>query len=233
MDMCRFYIAGCFADNIIIDRDRDEIEMREGGPAHYIKKVFDEFGEEYEVAKSKKGIMEIHIQGGEEAGRFPLACKMPNSPISSEIVLAYPILGEVCLDRLKGDFKQIYADSRGFVRDPEKFGGKRNWIVKNVEKVKVLKTTHVEIEYVPENLLSHIKKNGVLVVYKENGNVGVTEKGEEQEYSMEKCSASDSIGCRETFFAAFSHEYAKGGDAKKAAEFAVEYIKKFRAKKEE
>ena len=230
--MCKFYIAGCFADNIIINRDKDEIEMREGGPAHYIKNAFDELGEEYEIAKGKKGIMEIHIQNGEEAGRFPLACRMPNSPISSEIVLAYPILGEVSLDRLKGEFKHIYADSRGFVRDPENFGGKRNWVVKNVERVKVLKTTPVEMKYVPENLLSHVRKNGVLLVYK-GGKVSVTENGNEVEYAAEKCEASESIGCRETFFAAFSSEYSKSNDAKKAVEFAIEYIKKFRTKKKE
>ena len=53
--MAKFFVAGCFADNLVVDKDRDIIEKKEGGPAYFIKKVFDELGEDYELAKSKKG----------------------------------------------------------------------------------------------------------------------------------------------------------------------------------
>ena len=232
-EMAKFFIAGCFADNIVMDRDRDTIEKKEGGPAYFIKNVFDELGDEYELAKSKRGIIEIHIEDGKEKGRFPLACKVTHTPITSKVVLAYAVSNEVCIDKLKGDFNEIYVDSRGFVRDPDNFGGKKDWCVKNVEKVKVLKTTPLEMQYVPENLLSHIRKNGVLVVFKDEGKISVTEGGNEHEYLLETPSTCASIGARETFFAAFSSEYSKNRDPKKAMDFAVGHCKKFMEKDEE
>ncbi len=231
--MAKFFIAGCFADNLIMDKDDNTIEKKDGGPAYFIKNVFDEIGEDYELAKSKKGIIEIHIENMEETGRFPLACKMTHTPITSNVVLAYAVSNEVCIDKLKGDFSEIYVDSRGFVRDPKTFGGKKNWCVKNVEKIKVLKTTPLEMQYVPENLLSHIKKNGVLVVIKGEGKISVTEGGNEHEYFLEDPSACASIGARETFFAAFASEYSKNRDPKKAMDFAVGHCKKFMKKDDE
>ena|GEM_PF-1153922 len=231
--MAKFFIAGCFADNLVMDRDNNTIEKKEGGPAHFIKNVFDELGEDYELAKSKRGIVEIHIENGEEKGRFPLACKITHAPITSNVVLAYAVSNEICIDKLKGDFSEIYVDSRGFVRDPDNFGGKKDWCVKNVEKVKVLKTTPLEMQYIPENLLSHIKKNGVLVVFKGEEKISVTESGNEHEYLLEDPATCASIGARETFFAAFSSEYSKSRDSKKAMDFAVGHCKKFLEKDDE
>lgn len=225
--MAKFFVAGCFADNIVMDRDNDSIEKTEGGPAYFIKNAFDELGEEYELAKSKRGIIEIHIEGGKEKGRFPLACKMTHAPIKSDVVLAYPVSGEVALDKLKGDFSEIYVDSRGFVRDPENFGGKRNWSPKNFEKVKLLKTTPLEMQYLPEGLISHVKKNGVLVVFKGDGKISALESGKEHEYFLEEPAVCNAIGARETFFAAFSSEYHKTRDSGKALEFAVEHCRNF------
>ncbi|MCP4647940.1 MAG: hypothetical protein GY852_09460, partial [bacterium] len=34
-EMAKFFIAGCFADNIVMDRDNDTIEKKEGGPAYF------------------------------------------------------------------------------------------------------------------------------------------------------------------------------------------------------
>jgi hypothetical protein len=225
--MARFFIAGCFADNIVINRDTESIEKMEGGPAHFIKNTLEELGEEYELAKSKRGIIEIHIEGGREKGRFPLACKITHAPIQSDVVLAYPVSNEICMDKLKGNFSEIYVDSRGFVRDPENFGGKKNWCLKNVEKVKVLKTTTLEMQYLPENLLSHVKKNGVLVIFREDGSISALESGNEYEYFLEDPAVCNAIGARETFFAAFSSEYHKTKDSRKAMEFSVDYCRKF------
>ncbi|MBD3397928.1 hypothetical protein GF412_02120 [Candidatus Micrarchaeota archaeon] len=231
--MAKFFVAGCFADHIVIDRDKDSIEKREGGPAYFIKNALEELGEEYELAKSKRGIVEIHIEGGREKGRFPLACKITHAPVKSDVVLAYSVSNELCLDKLKGDFSEIYVDSRGFVCDPENFGGKKNWCLKNFEKVRVLKTTPLEMQYVPEGLLSHVRKNGVLVVFKEDGKISAVEGGNEYEYFLEDPSACESIGARETFFAAFSSEYHKTRDCGKAMEFAVDYCRGFLKKKSE
>ncbi len=232
--MEKFYVAGCFADSIIVDRDQDRIEKKEGGPAYFIKNVLEDLGEGYSLAKAKKGIIEVHIQGGKEVGRFPRTSSISTStPITSPIILAYSISGEICLDRLKGNFEEIYADSRGFVRDPENFGKKREWKLNSFEKIKVLKTTPAEMEYLPAPLLSHIRKNGVLVVMKDEGKVEVVEQGETKEYSLGDFPASESFGMREVFFAAFSSEYSRSRNAGKAAEFAIEYSLKYLAGKDE
>ena len=226
IDMAKFYIAGCFADNIIVDKDANKIEKQVGGPAHFIKNVLDQLGEEYEVAKGKRGIVEIHVQNGKEIGRFPRACKVSYTPITSQIVLAYAVSNELCLDSLKGKYEEIYMDAKGFVRNPEKFGERRECWIKNVEKVMVLKTTRSGIEYLPKNLLSHIFEKGVLIIT-EPKLVTIVEGGAETKIEVDEVSAPASIGTEETFFAAFSSEYSKKKDAKKAAEFAIAHTRNF------
>ena len=224
--MAKFYIAGCFADNIIVNNDTDTLEKQEGGPAHFIKNTLDLLGDEYEVAKGKRGIVEIHVKDGKEIGRFPRACKITPTPITSSIVLAYSVSNELCLANLKGEYEEIYMDAKGFVRDPEKFGARRNCSVKNVEKVKVLKTTRSGIEYLPENLLSHVQEKGILLVT-EPKLLTVIEGGTETKFEVNEISAPASIGMEETFFAAFSSEYSKTKDAKKAVEFAIAHARNF------
>jgi len=224
--MAKFYIAGCFADNIIVDKDADKIEKEDGGPAHFITAALDKLEEEYEVAKGKKGIVEIHVQNGKEIGRFPLACKLSHAPITSEIVLAYAISNELCLDNLKGDYKEIYMDARGFIRDPEKFGERKECWIKNVDRVKVLKTTRSGIDYLPENLLAHVRDNGVLLIT-EPKLVTILEKGSETKIEVNAISAREAIGLEETFFAAFSAHYSKTKDAKASVESAIAHARDF------
>lgn len=224
--MAKFYVAGCFADNIIVDKDADRIEKEDGGPAHFITTTLDKLEEEYEVAKGKRGIVEIHVQNGKEIGRFPRACKLSHAPITSEIVLAYAISNELCLDNLKGEYKEIYMDAKGFVRDPERFGEHRECWIKNVERVKVLKTTREEIEYLPENLLAHVRERGVLLVTEPN-TITIVERGSETRIEVNKPGARDAIGLEETFFAAFSSEYSKSRNAKTSVELAISHARDF------
>ncbi len=230
-NMAKFYIAGCFADNIIVDNDKDRIEKRAGGPAYFIKNTLDALGENYEVAKGKRGIVEIHVHGKKEIGRFPRACKLSFAPITSKIVLAYAISNELCLDSLKGNYEEIYMDAKGFVRDPEKFGKQRKCGIKNVERVKVLKATPSEIEFLPENLLSQVRENGILLVT-EPSCVTLIERGDESRFIVKEVSAPQSVGMEETFFAAFSSEYSKNKEAKKAVEFAIAHAREFTSREE-
>ncbi len=224
--MAKFYIAGCFADNIIVDKDADKIEKEDGGPAHFITTALDKLEEEYEVAKGKRGIVEIHVQNGKETGRFPLACKLSHAPITSEIVLAYAISNELSLDNLKGGYKEIYMDGKGFVRDPENFGERRECGIKNVDRVKVLKTTRCGMEFLPENLLAHVREKGVLIIT-EPKLVTILEKGSETKIEVNAIGARDAIGLEETFFAAFSSHYSKTKDAKTSVESAIVHARDF------
>jgi hypothetical protein len=226
-DMGRFYIAGCFADELIVEREKNRIEKRAGGPAHFISGVLGELGDEFEVAPGKRAICEIHVGREGEIGRVSEHVKMSPSPISAQVVLASPIEGEMDLDGIKGDFSEIYADAQGFVRAPGEFGGKRKWELKNFEKVKVLKASSSELNYIPPELLSHVRGNGVLILSKDNGELTLSEKGVETKYRISDGPISYKPGLRDAFFAAFSSEYAKTRDARRAMEFAVHYARKF------
>jgi hypothetical protein len=225
--MARFYVAGCFTDNIIVGKDRNVIEKKRGGPAQFITDVLTELGDEYDVAKGKRGICEIHVKNGEELGRVVSSNKVSLSKVSADVVLASSISGEIPLDKMKGDFGEVYVDAQGFVRDPDNFGGRRKWELAEVGKVKVLKTKSREMEYIPENLVSHIRKNGVLILKKEDGGYTLIENGQESEYRISNGPLPYTLGLRDTLFAAFSSEYAKNRDAKKAMEFAVHYARKY------
>lgn len=231
--MGRFYVAGSFADEIIVERDKNLIEKRPGGPAHFISGVLGELGEDYEVASGKKGICEIHLGKEGEIGRVSDYAKVALSNISAQVVIASSSGGELELDSLKGDFSEIYVNAKGFVHDPENFGGKRKWELKNVEKVAVLHASASELDYVPGELLSHLKSNGVIIVSRKDGSVLLSDRGTETEYRVSGFPLSCRRGLREALFAAFSCEYAKIRDAKRAMEFAVEYSKEFLARGQE
>lgn len=229
--MAKFYVAGCFTDDIVVNADRNTIEKRNGGPALYLKKALEKMGETPDVAEGKKGIVEIHFKDGEEIGRVSSACRVNLAPIASSIVLVSAIGNEVNLDKLKGDFREIHVDAKGFVRDPEHFGGRRNWALKNVEKVKVLKTTQLDMQYLPENLVSHLRKNGVMLVAKTGGKFTLIDRGAETDYELGYVPTSDTVGSGATLLASFSAEYSRGKDAKKAMEGAVKAVKEFLAER--
>ncbi len=225
--MGRFYVAGCFADEIIVEKDRNTIHKRAGGPAGFITRVLGELGEDYETASGKKAICEIHVCSKGEIGRVSERARLSPPTISAQIVLASSIEGEVELDKFRGDYSEIYADAQGFVRIPGNFGGKREWKLRKVEKVRVLKASVSELDYIPEKLLSHIRINGVLILSREDGSFLLIEKGAETGYRISDGPISYKPGLRDALFAAFSSEYAKSKDAKKAMEFAVHYARKF------
>jgi hypothetical protein len=225
--MGRFYVAGSFADEIIVEKDRNLIEKRPGGPAGFITRVLGELGEEYEVASGKRAICEIHVCSKGEIGRVSEHARVSPSPISAQVVLASSIEGEVKLDKLKGDFSEIYVDAQGFVRTPGKFGAKRAWKIRKVEKVRVLKASASELEYIPKKLLSHVRANGVLILLEEDGSFLLSDRGAETKYRISDGPLPYKRGMRDALFAAFSTEYAKTQDAKGAMEFAVHYSRKF------
>ncbi len=225
--MAKFYVAGCFTDDIVVDRDRNSIEKKAGGPAHYVKRVFDMVGEDYEIAEGKKGIVEIHFEKGQELGRVPAACRLASAPITSSIVLVSSIANEINIDKLKGSFKELYVDARGFVRDPEHFGGKRKWELKNVDKITVLKTSQLDMHYLPENLLAHLRKNGVIIVGKSGGRYTLIDHGVETEYELGDVNVPQKIGAGTTMLAAFATVYAHDRNAKEAMKSAIEHMREF------
>lgn len=227
--MAKFYVAGTFTDNIIVGKSG--VEKKAGGPAQFITDVLEELGEEFEVAKGKRGICEIHVRNGEEAGRVVSPHKVSIPSVSAEVVLVSSVSGEVPVDCIKGEFGSIYLDAQGFVRDPANFGGKKNWGMRNVEKVKVLKATPHELQYLPEGLVSHVRKNGVLILGKTGGSFVLSEGGSEETFRITEGPLPYKMGLRDTLFAAFSAEYAKSSDARGAMEFAVGYSRKFLAEK--
>lgn len=225
--MTKFYVAGCFADSIVVNRDKNTIEKQSGGPAHFMKKVLDDLEEDYEVAKGKKGVSELHIEGGEEVGRLVNACKVSSAPITSSIVLVSSIANEIQVDKLKGEFEQIHVNTEGFVHDSQNFGSKKNWSVDKVDKIRVVLTTQHEMQYLPENLLSHVRNNGIFIVCKSEGKVTLVDKGEETDFDCGGHPPAECLGVRDVFLTAFSSEYFKSSDAKKAMGFAIEYSKGF------
>jgi hypothetical protein len=228
--MVKFYVAGCFTDNIMVGARRNQVEKRAGGPAQFITDVLSDLGHEYEVAKGKRGICEIHVKNGEETGRVVTSNKVTLSPIKADVVIASSVAGEIPLEKLRGEYPEIHLDAQGFVRDPENFGGRKRFGIAEVGKIRVLKASSQEMQYLPENLLSHVRKNGVLIVGRGDGAFVLSEGGEDSEYRINDGPLPYKTGLRDTLFAAFSAKYAETRDAKKAMEFAVHYARKYLVK---
>ena len=223
----KFAVLSSFADDIILNNDTMTLEKREGGPALFIKKTLDDLGEEYDIARSKKGIVEILIEGGVEKGRIVNPGKVYHPRINANTVLVSTLLDEVNLERITGEYDHIYVDVQGFVRDPTQFGCKKDWNIKRFKKIKMLKTTDYEMKHIPPALLEQVKQNGILIVTRGGGDVTVYDHGKEHTFKVDELHVGDTIGAGDTLFAAFSSKYAETGDVNKAMEFGLEHTKKF------
>ena len=223
----KFVVLSNFADDIILNNDASTLEKRDGGPALFIKNTLDKLEDDYELARSKKGIVEIIIEGGVEKGRIVTPGKVYHPKINANTVLVSTLLNEVNLERINGDFEHIFIDVQGFVRDPTKFGAKKQWNIKRMKKIKLLKTTEYEMQFIPPALLEQVKNEGILMVTRGEGKVTLYDHGKMHEFDVDVVKVKDTVGAGDTMFASFSSKYIATGSATEAMKFALEQTRNF------
>jgi len=118
-------------------------EIKKGGPARFIKFVFDKNFVEYElISAEKEAVVEIKKFQGEERGKINQSYNIPLREISKNCnILISTILKDVDLDKIPKVEGLSAIDIQGFVRDDKSFGNKLKFDFKNYSKFDIVKGT--------------------------------------------------------------------------------------------
>lgn len=181
--------------------------ITKGGPLFFIQNAFEDNGVPFLARHGETIDVEIKVEHGKEKGRvanFPKSIKI-SGPKDSPIVVLSTIFNEwdfSNLDKFKG---KIFVDIQGYVRDPDKFGGKKVWnpSLNILKQIYCLKGNKEEMKYLSKNALKDQKKRLLIIT---NGKQGIEWYSKRKKYSIKngrKIKVPDTIGAGDTFFGYF------------------------------
>ncbi len=205
----KFLVISSFAKDILIRENN--LEIREGGPAKFIKQVLNNLKISYKLAFSKKAIVEIDMRKGLEIGRIKKVYAIKSAKFNG------PVLVSTLLDEFKlktlGTFNCL--DVQGYVRDGKIFGKKKKFYSNELNKFDIIKATKEENNYLE---LKNFK--GLLIIT--DGKYGFSIKSGKNKYKfrVKPVRCKETIGAGDTFFAYFCVSYYINRDIIKSAKFA-------------
>jgi len=209
-------IATKATDRLITD---DGMLIREGGPGHFITRVFEKEGENFSTVRGTHAIIDIDMHEKLEKGRV-----VHVKPITYKKKCAALIVSTVADEfPLQALGKISCIDVQGYVRGKD-FGYKQDFDSPEIEKFTVVKGTKQELSHIQNSRLKNIP-----IVIETNGEEGfsVTHKGKKKKYSVERLFPQDTIGAGDTLFAAFCLAFGKTGDVESSALFARKTVQEF------
>lgn len=212
--------------------------VKEGGPALFIRKVFDDLGVSYRLAQTDRAEVEIKISNQEEVGRIlkPDRIKLPRTIIESNILISTIGPRALSLDFLKEYNGDVFLDIQGFVRCERspRPGAKKVWKIADtiVNKLTVLKGTSEELHFLSPDVLERLKDR-ILIETRGAAGVAIWEAGKKTELAPpRKVRTENTIGAGDVFMAAFVYKFIKTRNARKSAYFALKYTSSFLENKE-
>lgn len=220
-------IISTFAKDVFI---RKGIKYeKKGGPAKFIKDIFDNNNISYNlITPLKETIVEIKILESDEISRVIKKQEIKSVKINKDSnIIISTILDEFNLKNLPEVDGIIALDIQGFVRSPKGFGAKRKFtkFEKYYDKIKILKGTKKELEYVNLDILQKIP---IVIITNGNKEGHIMKKGKIiEKIKSEKINTKDTVGAGDTFLSAFLVEYLKSNNVKKSKDFAKKYVINF------
>ncbi len=220
--MVKIIVVSSFAKDSIF-KAKDRIDVREGGPALFIKRALDDMDIEYELITGESGNVDIEIIDGEEIGRIRSVPKIDFKPKAKPDLLLVSTLSDEYNLKAAGEFNCL--DIQGYVRGKE--GSKKVFDDKEIMRFDIIKGTEEEFRYIPQN----IKKNiGLTLITKGKDGFEIIDNiNNKRRYYKpnKKITCNDNIGAGDTFFAAFCIRYFQSREIDKSAIFARDYVERF------
>jgi hypothetical protein len=218
-------IISTFAQDRLIKEEG--IQIREGGPAYFITRVFKKLREPFELISNKPGVVEIDMRDKKEAGRVKKVSKIRFLPKERmDLVIISTLLKEY---EPKAFGNVSCLDVQGYVRDNTGFGKKKLFDSPELEKFTIIKGDANEIACIPTQRLAKVP---IVLITIGSGGFIIIENDKRRQYSIEKVDSPDTIGAGDTFFAAFCIKYSKTRDTVQCAEFAKRIVTDFLKEKE-
>ncbi len=220
------------ARDTLVDEAGNILKVKEGGPALFLRSVFDAQKIPYDCYLPALMEVEILITPREEKGRIknPVTLfLMEGHTITTPALVVSTILDEVALGSLANYNGKLFLDVQGYVRDGREFGRKKQWnpSAEVTQSIFCLKATKEELKYVPPHIVRAQQKKMLLVT---KGVKGADLTVDGKRYSVVPSTVvkgSHAIGAGDTFFGAFIAEYLVTKDPKKSLIMAQSWVEKF------
>lgn len=219
-------IFSTYTRDKIYNQDNGLKIIRNGGPAFFIKNVFEKNKVNYKISASKADI-NIQIINGAEKG--VLASKLKERKINnikgSDIILISTVDREWILPGNFPEKARIFLDVQGYVRSARK----NPEIYKSDfwNNIFCLKTNDREIKELPKNIVRN-QKNKCLIITKGSKGATIYFKNKKYIFTTKKIKLNDTIGAGDTFFTGFIVEFIKSrGNITKSGKFATEEAENF------
>ena len=218
-------VLSTFALDTLIDETGRVLGTQEGGPAYYLKRVFEDEEISYLFVPSPKMGVEILLTDKGEFGRVPNvtpAMRVGFSEFKTPYIVISTILDEFNLSNIS-DFKgKAFLDIQGYIRDGKNFGKKKE--LKDIEILDsafCLKGTQEELRYIPAHFLEDKKIPLVLITRGERGCEVFYQSVRYEVRPEDILKPEHTIGAGDTFFGYFISQFIKREDPLASAQYAT------------
>lgn len=205
-----------------MNNDGRVLKTQNGGPAFFIKNVFEAEKVPYKLIHGSKIEVEILLNDKGEAGRLkkPPACNKPGRVVTKNVLLS-TIANEWPIG-LRDYNGRIFIDIQRFVRDWRSFGKKKEiTIFKNYAPFCV-KATSEELRYLPKRFIQDQKKRCLIITRGRNGSE-IFYKNKTFRFSPHAViNSAHTIGAGDTFFVSFVCEFIRSESIRKSGNFATQ-----------
>lgn len=229
-------ILSTFASDKLVSENGVTIIEQEGGPAFYLKKVFEKEGTLFVLRAGSKINVQILVTRDGEFGKVlknPTPKNIRFSQIKTPFLLISSVLDEFDLAQLPLFNGKVFFDVQGYTRDGTDFGKKKLWTASKAvfENILCLKGTKEELRYIPRQYLD-AQKQKILIVTKGKSGCEVFVLGKRWVIRPPKViSSKNAIGAGDTFFAYFISYFIKTSKVLDSVKYAVKKTVVFLAAK--
>ena len=207
-------ILSTYAQDKLVN-NKDVIRTQLGGPALYLKNVFDTEGISFDAPEFPEMEVEILIKPDGEYGKVTNEVKPQASQfnlMTTPYLVISSILDEFDLSNIDSYKGKVFLDAQGYVRDGQNFGGKKMWVPSTniAESIFCLKGTEEELMYLPTEFVESQKQK---ILIETRGAMGCRLFVFGKEYELlpkQVIQTQNTIGAGDTFFAYFIANSIKG-----------------------
>jgi len=225
--MNKIHLISTLAEDRIIYPDGKE-EVRAGGPAFWIKKVFDQLGVNYDFFTAKRPAqVDVKILPNDEHGTIVSLDSIKYENYTPESLLVISTIGnEFDLNTLQKIDCQVAIDIQGYNRAVRGKKEKLKLDQRIINKIIVVKGTRNEANNLNPETYEELKKKIFLITNGSN-DLTIFQNGKASILKIVPMQVSHTIGAGDTFFAAFISKYQIDKNTIEAAKFAIDSVNKF------
>jgi len=216
------------AQDIFINEAGNILKQLPGGPATFIKPVFEDLGIDYVLNLADEVTVEILLTAQGEFGRITTSPKQRRiKPQRPDSVLLVSTLLDEWLPPLSQSV--IFLDVQGYVRDGNNFGAMKPFVISPslANQLVCVKAEESEAQFLEEDFLA-AQKMKQLAITKGSRGLDLYVGGKVFEIPTRDITGlPDTVGAGDTWFSAYVGYQIQGYSCLDAAKMAAQYVCNF------